>query len=62
MTTPDADRKSLSATVRVEAVLLGGMKKQAKARDFTIMCDEGPPLGENTAPAPMTYFAVSILF
>ncbi len=62
MTAPDADRKSLSATVRANAVLLGGMKKQAEARGFTIMCDEGPPMGENTAPAPMTYFAVSILF
>ena len=62
MTTSDGERKSVSHTVRAEAVLLGGMKKRARARDFTIMCDEGPPLGENTAPAPMTYFAVSILF
>ncbi len=62
MTTPDADRKPRSHTVRADAVLLGGMKKQAQARGFTIMCDEGPPMGENTAPAPMTYFAVSILF
>ena len=62
MTPPDVGRTSRSATVQAEAVLLGGMKKQAQARGFTILCDEGPPLGENTAPAPMTYFAVSILF
>lgn len=62
MTTQDTDRFSRSFTIHGDAVLLGGMKKQAEARGFTIMCDEGPPLGENTAPSPMTYFAVSILF
>lgn len=62
MTTPDADRISRSFTIEGDAVLLGGMKKQAEARGFTIMCDEAPPLGENTAPSPMTYFAVAILF
>ena len=62
MTTQDTDRFSRSFTIHGDARILGGMKKQAEARGFTIMCDEGPPLGENTAPSPMTYFAVSILF
>ena len=44
------------------AMTLDGMKKQAEARGFTIHCDEGPPMGDNTAPSPMTYFAVSVLF
>lgn len=62
MTTQDTERFSRSFTIQGDAVILGGMKKQAEARGFTIMCDEAPPMGENTAPSPMTYFAVSILF
>ena len=62
MTTPDTDRFSRSFTIEGDAMTLGGMKKQAEARGFTIMCDEAPPLGENTAPSPMTYFAVAVLF
>ncbi len=62
MTTPDTDRFSRSFTIDGDAMTLGGMKKQAEARGFTIMCDEAPPLGDNTAPSPMTYFAVAVLF
>ena len=62
MTTPDTDRFSRSFTIEGDAMTLGGMKKQAEARSFTIMCDEAPPLGDNTAPSPMTYFAVAVLF
>ena len=62
MTTPDTERFSRSFTIEGDAMTLGGMKKQAEARGFTIMCDEAPPLGDNTAPSPMTYFAVAVLF
>ena len=62
MTTPDLERFSRSFTIEGDAMTLGGMKKQAEARGFTIMCDEAPPLGDNTAPSPMTYFAVAVLF
>ena len=62
MTTANPDRISRSFNIEGTAEILGGMKKQAEARGFTIMCDEAPPMGENTAPSPMTYFAVSILF
>ena len=62
MTTSNTDRFSCSFTIEGDAMTLGGMKKQAEARGFTIMCDEGPPLGDNTAPSPMTYFAVAVLF
>ena len=62
MTTQDTDRFSRSFTIEGDAMTLGGMKKQAEARGFTIMCDEAPPLGDNTAPSPMTYFAVAVLF
>jgi len=59
---PDGDRISRSFTIEGSAMTLDGMKKQAEARGFTIHCDEGPPMGDNTAPSPMTYFAVSVLF
>ena len=59
---PETDRISRAFTIQGDAMTLDGMKKQAEARGFTIMCDEGPPMGDNTAPSPMTYFAVSILF
>ena len=62
MTTPDTDRFPRSFTIEGDAMTLGGMNKQAEARGFTIMCDEAPPLGDNTAPSPMTYFAVAVLF
>ncbi len=62
MTTQDTDRFFRSFTIEGDAMTLGGMKKQAETRGFTIMCDEGPPLGDNTAPSPMTYFAVAVLF
>ena len=44
MTTPDTDRFSRSFTIEGDAMTLGGMKKQAEARGFTIMCDEARPL------------------
>ena len=62
MTTADNDRISRSFTIEGDAMTLDGMKKQAEARGFTIMCDERQPMGDNTAPSPMTYFAVAILF
>ncbi len=58
----ESDRISRAFTIQGSAMTLEGMKKQAEARGFTIMCDEGPPMGDNTAPSPMTYFAVAILF
>ncbi len=59
---PDSDRVSRSFTIQGDAMTLDGMKKQAEARGFTIMCDEAAPMGDNTAPSPMTYFAVALLF
>ena len=38
------------------------MKKQSEVRGFTIRCDEGEPMEDNTAPPPLAYFASSILF
>ena len=42
---------------------LGNMLRRAKVRGFEIMCDEPESIGGSaTAPAPLYYFAASILF
>ena len=42
---------------------LGNMLRRAKVRGFEIMCDEPESIrGSATAPAPLYYFAASILF
>jgi len=69
MTTPtpssqptSQDRISRSVVVEGDAHMLERMKKQADIRGFTILCDEREPIGDNTAPPPLAYFASSILF
>ena len=56
------DTISRSITVESRVQMLDHMKKQADSRGFTIMCDEREPMGGNTAPPPLAYFASSILF
>lgn len=42
---------------------LGNMLRRAKVRGFEIMCDEPETIGGSaSAPAPLYYFASSILF
>ncbi len=67
MTTPSSqstseDRISRSIVVEGDAETLERQKKQAEIRGFTIPCDEREPMGDNTAPPPLAYFASSILF
>ena len=67
MTTPAASSQSqdvISRSITVEGDVhkLERMKKQADIRGFTIMCDEREPMGDNSAPPPLAYFASSILF
>ena len=67
MTTPAASSQSQdvisrSITVEGDVQKLERMKKQADIRGFTIMCDEREPMGDNSAPPPLAYFASSILF
>ena len=42
--------------------MLERMKKESQIRGFTILCDEREPMGENSAPPPLAFFASSILF
>ena len=53
---------SRSFVLEGDARMLERMKKQADVRGFTIMCDEGGEMGDNTAPPPLAYFVSSILF
>jgi len=64
MTSQSTSDDTISRTIAVESdvQMLGHMKKQADSRGFTIMCDEREPMGGNTAPPPLAYFASSILF
>ena len=52
-----------SQVIECEADDLGNMLRRAKVRGFEIMCDEPESIGgSSTAPAPLHYFAASILF
>jgi hypothetical protein len=64
MTSQSTLDDTISRTIAVESdvQMLDHMKKQADSRGFTIMCDEREPMGGNTAPPPLAYFASSILF
>ncbi len=63
MSTPaSSDIVSRSIVVEGDVQTLERQKKQADIRGFTIMCDEREPMGDNTAPPPLAYFASSILF
>jgi hypothetical protein len=69
MTTPtpsspagDQDTISRAITVEGDVRMVERMKKEAEIRGFTIMCDEREPMGDNSAPPPLAYFASSVLF
>ena len=64
MTSQSTSGDTISRSIAVESdvQMLDHMKKQAVSRGFTIMCDEREPMGGNTAPPPLAYFASSILF
>jgi|TARA_B100000749_G_scaffold232543_1_gene189485 hypothetical protein len=44
------------------AKMMERQNKQAEIRGFTINCAEREPMGDNSAPSPLAYFASSILF
>jgi len=58
----DPDIVSRSNLMEVDAWTGDRMKKQSEVRGFTIMCDEREPMGNDTAPPPLAYFASSIIF
>ena len=49
--------------VEADAEALAKMRKQGRARGFTVYCDEAERTGgENTAPPPLAYFGLSLAF
>ncbi len=49
--------------LEADAETLAGMRKEGRARGFTVYCDEGERIGgDNTAPPPLAYFALSVGF
>ena len=60
---PDDGRGARLITVEIDAKTIGKMKKEGHADEFTVYCDESERLvGENTAPSPMRYLALSVAF
>ncbi len=49
---------SLDGDVR----MLEHQNKAAEIRGFTIKCGEREPMGDNSAPSPLAYFATSVVF
>lgn len=49
--------------VEADAETMEKLRKEGHARGFTVQCDEGPRSGgDNTAPPPLAYFALSLGF
>ncbi|MAQ12263.1 MAG: hypothetical protein CL721_02745 [Chloroflexi bacterium] len=56
-------QSSRSMVIECEADDLGNMLRRVNVSGFRIMCDEPKTIGGNgTTPAPLHYFATSILF
>lgn len=50
-------------TIEVEIKTVGKMKKEGRAGEFIVLCDEGPNIGgEGSAPRPLDYFMLSVGF
>jgi uncharacterized OsmC-like protein len=47
--------------LEADAETLEKMRKEGHARDFTVFCDEAHG-GDNSAPSPLAYFALSLGF
>ncbi len=48
--------------IEADAESLERLRKEGHVRGFTIYCDEAQRGGDNSAPSPMGYFALSVAF
>jgi len=48
--------------MEADAESLERLRKEGHVRGFTVYCDEGQRGGDNSAPSPMGYFALSVAF
>lgn len=59
----DEVRINREIVLEADAETLARMRKEGHARGFTVYCDEGERIGgENSAPPPLAYFALSLGF
>lgn len=59
----DDVRINREIVLEADAETLARMRKEGHARGFTVYCDEGERIGgENSAPPPLAYFALSLGF
>ena len=50
-------------TLEADAETLDKMRKEGRARGFTVYCDEGERVGgDNSAPRPLAYLGLSLAF
>ena len=50
-------------TIETSAKMLEKMRKEGRADEFTVYCDEAERTGgDNTAPSPMRYMSLSVGF
>ena len=56
-------RVNREIVLEADAETLQRMRKEGRARGFTVYCDEAERTGgENTAPPPLAYFSLSLAF
>jgi uncharacterized OsmC-like protein len=49
--------------VEADAQMVKKLRKEGHARGFTVYCDEAERTGgDNSAPSPLAYFALSLAF
>ena len=48
--------------MEADAESLERLRKEGHVRGFTVYCDEAHRGGDNSAPSPMGYFALSVAF
>ena len=49
--------------IEADTATMERQKKEGQARGFTVLCDEAERTGgDNTAPPPLAYFAMSLGF
>jgi hypothetical protein len=59
----DDIKVSREIVLEADAATLGKLRKEGHARGFTVYCDEaGRTGGDNSAPPPLAYFALSLGF
>ncbi len=59
----DDGKSARIITIEVDAKTLANVQKEGHADEFTVLCDESERLGgDNIAPSPMRYMALSVGF